>query len=906
MSQSKATPTQYRWSLSRLLQTYFIGIVLLATVILVSFALYAYDSELKNLQRRHLAKQTQSIHNWLITQKGRGLEDTASVIAAHNALRQFLSMQVDSQLEVITSVLMREYADKFDYGAFFVHNRKKPYFFQFGMDAIQQVQVAATVKNHPLVIKTLETQDKHSSLEILPTIDGTPLLMLSAAVPLIRNKNRLTTNKHNNYQFIGVLLLRRVINDNQRLMQELSDLWDVRAAFLLNERVITSTFTPPEINELVYQSLQCNGDAVTAYAQQTFFAVAPLCQNNILLGKLFVQTSITDYHSAISRTLLETLIYISLGVLLLFVLSYWISRLIIKPLNGLSKGVERITQGDLQYRLPTAPYREFDQLSHAFNVMAKRLHDVINGLEEREQDALRQLQHTLSHMNAILNNMGEGVLVTDSHGYITHINPVFQKMFPRHTEVVGQLCAEVYSADITQLVEYALKQIQMPSGGKTIQLDNKRLGSGIATPILATPNEQPNAQTQMISGCVVLVRDINEQHKAIETAKQARQLAEQANQAKDTFLANMSHELRNPLGVIIGFADVLRERLYGELNPEQQKKVEEIYDSSQRLLSIINDVIDLARIETDSLATEKKDVVLMELCEASFLMVKLAAAKRNVQLKLEMQAYYSHIYSDERRLKQILVNLLTQAVKLCEPNSTLRLCIQSNQDKTMLYFCIVDNGIGIFRDRVAQYVQNHSQSASLTLVKRLVSLLNGELQIETASAQGNGFIVCFPWARRRNVTTSPSNVPPEPTPLPLQEATPDNAQVEEIEDKVLIVSPHPNYYRVIEKHLREADYQVEIANNAVNAWEAVCNYPDVLMLDAQLPNNAALELIKRVRADEDINDIPIIVFSESNEADTQPVYQTAGADACYNSKVADYQNLLSLVNQLRGSGHVEA
>jgi len=235
-----------------------------------------------------------------------------------------------------------------------------------------------------------------------------------------------------------------------------------------------------------------------------------------------------------------------------------------------------------------------------------------------------------------------------------------------------------------------------------------------------------------------------------ETLLAAKDAAEAANRAKSEFLANMSHELRTPLNAIIGFSTIMREGLYGQLNEKYAEYVGMVCDSGTHLLAIINDILDLAKAESDRIELREEDIDIARVVSLSSTIVREMADKAGVDYDVTLADVLPHVRADSGRLRQILINLLGNAVKFTPSGGRVSLSAQATPDGG-LQFCIADTGIGIARDKIEVAMSPFGQVDSrlarrfegtglgLPLTKRLVELHGGTFDL--SSEPGRGTIV---------------------------------------------------------------------------------------------------------------------------------------------------------------------
>lgn len=233
----------------------------------------------------------------------------------------------------------------------------------------------------------------------------------------------------------------------------------------------------------------------------------------------------------------------------------------------------------------------------------------------------------------------------------------------------------------------------------------------------------------------------------------AMEKARAADHLKSAFLATMSHELRTPLNSIIGFTGILLQGLAGPLNEEQQKQLGMVQSSSRHLLALINDVLDISKIEAGQLSLSFSSFDLRESIEKTVHLVQPLARKKNLDMNIEIDGAVGEVFTDQRRLEQIIINLLNNAVKFTEQGYIRMKC---RPEKNHYLLAVEDTGIGIHPDDISGLFQPFHQidtglsrkregtGLGLSICKKLIQLMNGRIDVQSREGKGSTFTICFP------------------------------------------------------------------------------------------------------------------------------------------------------------------
>jgi len=239
-----------------------------------------------------------------------------------------------------------------------------------------------------------------------------------------------------------------------------------------------------------------------------------------------------------------------------------------------------------------------------------------------------------------------------------------------------------------------------------------------------------------------------------ESRDKSREL-EIANRHKSEFLASMSHELRTPLNAVIGFSDVLLERMYGDLNSKQEEYVRDILDSGKHQLSLINDILDLSKVEAGRMELELSEFSLHELLTTAMTLLQEQAVRRGIRLELTVDSAVTTIVADRRKVKQIVLNLVANAVKFTPDGG--RVNVTAHQVDDAVKISVRDNGIGIAPDDQVRIFEEFARARStahegtglgLTLTQKFVTLHGGLISLESALGEGSTFTFTLPRIRK--------------------------------------------------------------------------------------------------------------------------------------------------------------
>jgi len=392
---------------------------------------------------------------------------------------------------------------------------------------------------------------------------------------------------------------------------------------------------------------------------------------------------------------------------------------------------------------------------------------------------------------------------------------------------------------------------------------------------------------------------------------------EHASQIKDEFLANMSHELRTPLTSILGLSESLLEQRRASLNEHQQRSLQIIASSGRHLLELINDILDLSKIEAGKFDYYPQPISVDEICRSSLAFVKSQAVKKSITITYLNEVTLSKIYADPRRLKQILVNLLSNAVKFTREQGEVILQVKADLEQDIIKFSVIDNGIGIAPQDLRRLFQPFVQVDSglnrqhegtglgLALVQKLTDLHGGSVHVESEVGKGSRFTVNL--ACKQDEIAKLENLQSQTT-RPLKEQvkqTEDSIEMSSQRGVILLAEDNMPNILTISEYLKSHGYEVDVAHDGSEALKkAEAMNPDLILMDIQMPVMDGLEAIARLRGNVRFADTPIIALTALAMPGDRERGLLAGANE-YMSKPVSLKALLREITRLlQGSSEV--
>jgi PAS domain S-box-containing protein len=471
-------------------------------------------------------------------------------------------------------------------------------------------------------------------------------------------------------------------------------------------------------------------------------------------------------------------------------------------------------------------------------------------------------------------------MTTDPSGIITDVNKQMEALTGcTRDELIGAPFKGYFTDP--ERAEAAIKRVLSEQSVTDYELTARaRDGKQTVVSYNATTFYDRNRTLQ---GVFAAARDVTERKRVEAELQQAKAAAESASRTKSDFLASMSHEIRTPMNAIMGISDLLAKTA---LSPEQDKYVQIFRRAGDNLLNLINDILDLSKVESSQLELERTGFSLSDLLEKVTEMVAARASEKGLAMVYEIApSVPNDLVGDPTRLQQVLLNLLGNAVKFTESGEvTLRVTPDANPSvPTALRFTVTDTGIGIPGEKLSRVFERFTQADSsttrrfggsglgLTISRRLVELMGGRIWVESEVGKGSVFAFAAPFEISATVNR-PAAVPVGADPeLPLPAL------------RILLAEDSPDNCIITIAYLEDTPYRVQIAETGAIACKMFeAGQYDLVLMDRQMPVMDGLTATRTIRAWEQMNHrspTPIIALTASALKGDREMCLAAGCTA---------------------------
>jgi PAS domain S-box-containing protein len=507
----------------------------------------------------------------------------------------------------------------------------------------------------------------------------------------------------------------------------------------------------------------------------------------------------------------------------------------------------------------------------------------IDTFAQRNQDILQALEVA-----------AEGIAVMHDGRY-TYMNPSHANMYGFEPwELLGKSWEELYDSEERTRIQSEIFPLLMRDGRWDGVVRGCRKDKSYFEVEL-------NLAFHEGGNLVCTCRDVTVRNELDREVRRSRDELDRLNRLKDNFLAMVSHELRTPLASVLGYSEALARGVYGELNERQHKAVQSLTFSAQYQLRLVNDLLDLSRIESNSLSLERAAYPLRVLASSANELIAGAARAKGVRIHYMESEGAALVHVDRTRMVQVLVNLLNNAVKYSRNDSIVELHVESASESTHVQARIVDHGPGIspqdlerlfepfFRGEVATKTQDGA-GLGLPLAKRLVELQGGRISVLSHPGRGTTVTV-----------TLPRHTAPVPA-APLDSSTPSSTARSSLQNKrhILLVEDSVELAELLTDFLVCENCEVVWVASGETVLGQLRQQPfDLVILDGQLPGKSGLTVVQELRQDEDpaIAGIPVLALTAHAMAEDKKRFLAAGASS-YLGKPVSLANLIAAIEQL--------
>ena len=584
---------------------------------------------------------------------------------------------------------------------------------------------------------------------------------------------------------------------------------------------------------------------------------------NSLISELRVELTaerdhiVNDVTAATNGTLIADLLIVVLGGLLTFS----ILRSIAVPLHRLVGAIDGLSAGDLSVPIPSPGPDEI-------GAMARTLALFRDSLKERDRFAA-EAERQRKTVAAAIATISEGFVLYDSDDRIVLFNEQFREIYPGLADIIkqGTTFGEVLEAVISRSLvdldgqspqewiaerkarrEHSGGFVEYKYGGRYVRISERRIQGG---------------------GTVAVYTDITELRRHNLELEQARELSEVANQTKSQFLANISHELRTPLNAIIGYSEILQEDAAESSQEQLVPDLKKIEGAGRHLLGLINDILDLSKVEAGKMEIFIEEVEISSLLGEVGAIIRPLVAKNGNRLEVHVANDIGSMRTDRTKLKQCLLNVLSNGSKFTQ-NGKLTLAVE-RADRAMIQIAISDTGIGMSEEQLGRLFQAFSQADAsttkkfggtglgLAITKHFCRLLGGDISVESRVGEGSTFTIVIP---DRAAESERSEVSIDP-----QGATLDVIDGSESSITVLIVDDDAASRDLLTTNLRREGYQTVQARGGDEALELALKLrPDAITLDVLMPKTDGWAVLSALKANPELRDIPVIMVTVARTA----------------------------------------
>lgn len=552
------------------------------------------------------------------------------------------------------------------------------------------------------------------------------------------------------------------------------------------------------------------------------------------------------------------LISVVLITLIAVFISTWIGNSIVRPILTLCQRVNNSKFGEKSNCSPLGTQDELETLASAFDQRTLELRQIQEQLEQRVKTRTRELNKQQIFLQTVLESIGDGIIACDEQGLLLLHNHASHQLLgidnKHHTLEQSYQYYQLYLADGKTPVDKEQTPLLRAFQGESFN----------NVEMVVAPKHNTKQRVVLVSGramfdqqgeklgAVISIHDISARKQAELDLITAKEAAETASQAKSIFLANMSHELRTPLNAVLGFSQLMQDDK--NINSGQHENLAIINRSGEHLLTLINDVLDMSKIEAGQIKLEPETFDLGKLTLDVMDMMQNRAEAKGLKLTVDQSSLVPrYISADAAKIRQILINLLSNAIKFTQQGSvSVQLQCQETQHKNELelLFEVKDSGIGINTQDQQRIFQPFLQLAELNdqkgtglglaITRQYVVMMGGTLSIDSQPGIGSVFHISI-----RVQKASQDDI----TPINTQKGTLQKFEADQPECRVLIVEDQLENRLLLRKLIEPIGFKIREAENGLQAIELFKTWkPHFIWMDWLMPVMDGLEASRQIKA----------------------------------------------------------
>ncbi|HEX2632230.1 MAG TPA: response regulator, partial [Bradyrhizobium sp.] len=589
--------------------------------------------------------------------------------------------------------------------------------------------------------------------------------------------------------------------------------------------------------------------------------------------------------SATRRTLAADLVIVALGVLLTFV----ILRSIAIPMRQLIGAIDGLSAGNLAVSIPPASPDEIGAMAHTLGLFR-------DSLKERDRFAA-EAEAQRKTIAAAIATISEGFVLYDAEDRMVLFNDQFRAIYPGLADIIkpGTKFDEVLNAVVSRSLVDLGRQTpeewlaerrarhqhsggfaEYRYGGRFVRISERRIQGG---------------------GTVAVYSDITELRTQNLELEEARELSEVANRTKSQFLANMSHELRTPLNAIIGYSEILQEDAVDNGQEQLVPDLKKIEGAGRHLLGLINDILDLSKVEAGKMDVFIEEIDLSSLLDEVKSIIAPLVAKNGNELEVRLADHVGRMRTDRTKLKQCLLNVLSNASKFTQDGKLTVQVRRFETDGPKIEIVISDTGIGMNEDQIGRLFQAFSQADAsttkkfggtglgLAITRHFCRLLGGDISVASQPGVGSSFTIILP------------DQAAEPESRPVVESALESARSNAVGSAVtvLVVDDDASARDLLTTNLGREGYRTVQARGGDEALELARKLrPDAITLDVLMPKKDGWTVLGALKADPVLRDIPVVMVTVAPD---RGIGLSLGA-AEVMTKPVDRGQLTALLRQL--------